>query len=1054
MEEMKNSADGFGKRLPEFSLQRKRRAAIMIIDLSYIIEYSVKTDRADQPTIFDKSYSLVNRVVKKHLGKVDNIIGNYVVALFGIFGDINPELTACYCGREIVEEAREMFGLKESDPKRAIPIAVHSGDLYIYSHSTAKSTARKVVGENINAAFKTLSADNEYDITVTDSVYKKTKDYFNFKELSFRFKLGDKSEIATYGIAGFKNLYENVKKDAFIFGREKESKTLESFIYNDRKGEKTLVIQGEGNFEKRNILYKTLKTDNSDYILFQAIADKYSKNFPLQIFREIFDSLQNLLYSKEFSNSVKYEKHNSLLKEYFNATYYESEKRADKQIAFDSLKIILERLSQEKRIVVTIHNVESLDDDSLALLLYLRKLLSKSNVVFILTSKRNLGSNFGEVEYIRLDNYDYKNTKLFLDSLLGAPSDETNAKRIFEKTLGNQFYIYLLAGFVNKKMKIDPNFTIDSAPETPAGLVRVILDELSEDEKQIIITMSFLDINIKLDLLKSVYNKDNFCDVVKSLADKKLILINELNSQKIISFNSCCISGIINDLSKKEYGARINKKIAETMIKEYAHNISKYLEKIAYSFEEANDYVSAVKYYFLTGMKYRAMFDLQDARKYFEKAIKLAESAQKDSSEPLYFSDEELNSNDYIIFRPYFSYTVKYKISLRVVYYFYAKTFTFHERESLEYIEAAYNESKKYNDEYMTMLSGAHYFQYYLYMKKMPYVDIINEALAIAEKLREPFFKAYINLFFMDIVFSDSAQKDIIEYEIKERYDKVGKMLRSDPADLTPEHYRALNILYYSYYSYYLKIKGAKIEQIYRYILKTETFLKNYNEKMVFFHSVATGVGPLVDTKYQALYIKKALVVAKKTDRFREIAQYYSTLGYIYMIKQNYQKSLKYHKLSQKTSYKIDNLSELGMARRNLGDLYNCMGFYKKAIIEYKSCIKIKSAEIYEKEVIDFTNIIFPKTSMIFSLIKDNKIDEANKILRESELAMSKAFFGKEIPIFLDFLKKFISLIVNKYDRDTVDRMKNCYIDMKNIMPNAIQLIWMKKELAENGVEV
>ena len=91
---------------------------------------------------------------------------------------------------------------------------------------------------------------------------------------------------------------------------------------------------------------------------------------------------------------------------------------------------------------------------------------------------------------------------------------------------------------------------------------------------------------------------------------------------------------------------------------------------------------------------------------------------------------------------------------------------------------------------------------------------------------------------------------------------------------------------------------------------------------------------------------------------------------------------------------------------------------------------------------------------MIFSLIKDSKIDEANKILRESELAMSKAFFGKEIPIFLDFLKKFISLIVNKYDRDTVDRMKNCYIDMKNIMPNAIQLIWMKKELAENGVEV
>ncbi|GEM_PF-1680468 len=1054
MEEMKNSADGFGKRLPEFSLQRKRRAAIMIIDLSHIIEYSVKKDRADQSTIFDKSYSLVNRVVKKHLGKVDNIIGNYIVTLFGIYGNISPELTACYCGREIVEETREAFTLRQGAPKQAIPIAVHSGDLYIYNRNAGKSTARKIIGENINVAFKTLNADNEYDIAVTDSVYKKTKDYFNFKELNLRIKLGDKSEVATFGIAGVTNLYESAQKDAFVFGREKESKTLERFIYSDKKGKKTLVIQGEGNFEKRNMLYKTLKTDNADYILLQAIADKYSKNFPLQVFREIFDNLQNLLYSKEFSNSVKYEKHNSLLKEYFNATYYESEKRTDKQIAFDSLKIILERLSQEKRIVVTIHNVESLDDDSLALLLYLRKLLSKSNVVFILTSKKNLGAGFGEVEYIRLDNYDYRNTKLFLDSLLETPPDETLARRIFEKTLGNQFYIYLLAGFVNKMIKKDPNFSIDSAPEIPAGLVQTILDELSEDEKQIIIIMSFLDINIKLDLLKSVYNKDNFCDVVKSLADKKLILINELNSQKIISFNSCCISEIINDLSKKEYGAEINKKIANAIIKEYAHNISKYLEKIAYSFEEADDYVSAVKYYFLAAMKYRAMFDLQDARKYFEKAIRLAEIVRQNSPDTAYFSDETLTSNDYIIFRPYFSYAVKYKISLRVLYYFYAKTFTFHERESLEYIEAAYVESKKYNDEYMTMLSGAHYFQYYLYMRKIPRVELINEALEIAEKLREPFFKAYFNLLFMDIIFSDSDNKNMMEYEIKERYDEVNKMLRSDPKDLTSEQYRTLNILYYSYYSYYLKIKNSKIEQIYNYILKTEEFLKDNNEKNVFFSSVATGVGPLVDTKYQALYIKKALVVAKKNDRFKEIAQYYSTLGYIYMINKNYQKSLKYHKLSQKICYKIDDLSELGMTRRNLGDLYNCMGLYKKAIIEYKACIKIKSVEIYEKEVIDFTNIIFPKTSMIFSLIKDNKIDEANKILRESELAMSKAFFGKELPIFLDFLKKFISLIVNKYDKDTVDKMKNCYIDMKNVTPKVTQLIWMKKELAENGVEV
>ncbi len=138
---------------------------------------------------------------------------------------------------------------------------------------------------------------------------------------------------------------------------------------------------------------------------------------------------------------------------------------------------------------------------------------------------------------------------------------------------------------------------------------------------------------------------------------------------------------------------------------------------------------------------------------------------------------------------------------------------------------------------------------------------------------------------------------------------------------------------------------------------------------------------------------------------------------------------------------------------KNLGDLYNCIKEYKKAEREYKNSIKYKEEIESTKNVVDFNNIVFPKTSLCYSLIKNKKFEEAKNLITNIESNISRVFFGNEIPIFINFIKQLL-ILKDKYNEESISKIKKCYFDIKNINPQAIQLIWIKQELLEYGVIV
>ncbi|MBP5707286.1 MAG: hypothetical protein J6W76_08360, partial [Spirochaetales bacterium] len=150
-----------------------------------------------------------------------------------------------------------------------------------------------------------------------------------------------------------------------------------------------------------------------------------------------------------------------------------------------------------------------------------------------------------------------------------------------------------------------------------------------------------------------------------------------------------------------------------------------------------------------------------------------------------------------------------------------------------------------------------------------------------------------------------------------------------------------------------------------------------------------------------------------------------------------------------------NDIHEIHMAYKNLGDLCNCLERYTDAMKFYRKCLETPiNYDDSHKQYVDFSDPVFPKSALAFTLIKTNRLEEAAKYIKEVELSMSNIFFGNEIPIFLVFLRCYLSLILKEYDDETIKIMKNCYYDMKQLNAGAVQLVWIRRELTENGIEV
>ena len=185
---------------------REVAAAVMFVDVAGFTTMSEHLPPYDIVHILNRFFDRAGAVVESHRGRVDNYMGDGLLALFGIDGDPDRDLEAVKAGLGIVEVAGSMSRYLDriyGHPFN-VRVGVGAGDV-VFGLMGAESSAREtVIGDVVNTASRLESANKTTGTTmlVTEAVQARTS---TMVEYGRRFDLdlpGKDGQVIAYEVLG------------------------------------------------------------------------------------------------------------------------------------------------------------------------------------------------------------------------------------------------------------------------------------------------------------------------------------------------------------------------------------------------------------------------------------------------------------------------------------------------------------------------------------------------------------------------------------------------------------------------------------------------------------------------------------------------------------------------------------------------------------------------------------------------------------------------------------------------------------------------------------
>ncbi len=194
--------------------------------------------------ILNHYLDLQTQIILDNGGDIDKFVGDELMA---VFDGPEKELNACKAGLEIrnamEEERKKREALKE--PTVEIGIGINSGTAVFGTSARRERMDFTCIGDNVNIAARLEGANKEYQSKslITESVYKKVKDFYLCREIDFMTVKGKKEPIKIFDI-----MHEKGKASKAITDiKEIYEKGLK--LYREKKWDEALAVFKE-NIEK------------------------------------------------------------------------------------------------------------------------------------------------------------------------------------------------------------------------------------------------------------------------------------------------------------------------------------------------------------------------------------------------------------------------------------------------------------------------------------------------------------------------------------------------------------------------------------------------------------------------------------------------------------------------------------------------------------------------------------------------------------------------------------------------------------------------------------
>src|SRR5215216_450196 len=610
----------------------RKNVTILFSDISGFTQMSEKLDPEEVIDLINSCFKKLTEIIYRYEGTVDKYMGDCIIALFGapVAHEDDPE-RAVKAAMEIMETLDE---LKKS---LSIPIDMHVGlNTGLVVAGSIGSDLRKqytVIGDAVNTASRIQSVAQPGQILVGQSVYRLTKDVFNFAEGGEITVKGKKKSIRVYTPLGIRPRLTRFGKarakglTPFV-GREHELSSLKNFFTKSAKGEGQAVgISGEAGVGKSRLLYEFIQDLDPDVLYLEGYCMPHGRVSPYQPFLAVIRQYLGLPEQVTEEEREVITKRLVGLKEYVpcfedllsllpsDPEYFQLSPPMRRKKTFEGLIALFQQAAAAQPLVLALDDLQWLDETSQEFITSLLYAIGSSRIFLVLISRHEFKHPWrGHLSYTSLPLSVLPRTEgqRLVQALFDAPVSSELEEFILRRSEGNPFFGEELTRALRETQAVKCNGSYSLAvspdklnvPETVQGVLAARTDRLDDETKNTLQVASVIGRAFDILILEKVSEvKGNKLKGQLDILTGTGFIQSQTQKDTAYTFKHALTRDVAYETLLKASRRKLHRQVGDSMKEVLPRIIETQPELLAYHYTEAELLDQAISYWQLGGKK-------------------------------------------------------------------------------------------------------------------------------------------------------------------------------------------------------------------------------------------------------------------------------------------------------------------------------------------------------------------------------------------------------------------------------------------------------------------
>jgi class 3 adenylate cyclase/tetratricopeptide (TPR) repeat protein len=645
------------------SIEGERKLlTVLFADVANYTSISEKLDPEEVHQIMDGCFRILMDEIHKYEGTINQFTGDGVMALFGAPLALESHAQNACQAALAIRNAIEKYSQTLEDKFCIIfkmRMGLNSGPVVVGSIGDDLRMDYTAVGDTTNLASRMESMAGPGTILVSTNTQRLARDFFEFKPLGKvevkgktepqeSFELIKASEVATRIEAA------SVKGLTKFIGRKNSLAALMEVYEKAKAGSgQVLGIVGEAGVGKSRLLLEIRNVlPKGAYTYLEGHCLHYGDSMP---YLPIFDILRSYFGIKEGDREIVVKKkmeekvlhldenlrgalpsfQDLLSLKVEDDEYLRLKPKQRRERAFEAIRDLFIRESQNKMFFVAIDDVQWIDKTSEEFLNYLIDWLANAKVLLILLYRPEYTHQWGSKSYynhIGLNQLTMKSSDELVHAILeGGEVVPELSELILNRAAGNPLfteeftYTLLENGSIERKdgqYVLSRNAADIEVPDTIQGIIAARMDRLEENLKRTMQMASVIGREFAFRILQTITGmREELKSYLLNLQRLEFIYEKSLFPELEYIFKHALTQEVVYNSLLLKRRKEIHERIGEAIEGIYAERLEEFYEMLAYRYARSGNADKAYHYLKLSGDKARVGHANWEAFRFYREAI-------------------------------------------------------------------------------------------------------------------------------------------------------------------------------------------------------------------------------------------------------------------------------------------------------------------------------------------------------------------------------------------------------------------------------------------------